>query len=93
VAKIELLSSDGDPLRRAFAPVTGLPAWNVRKGHGSFLTLEFGKPHLVVRQPIVAAPEASDEVRTALRHRSVYPHGEWHLWIYWPCSDGRMDDP
>ena len=79
---IGLVSSDGDPLRRAFASVTGLPAWKVRKGHGSFLTMEFGKPHLVVREPIVAAPEASDEMRTALRRRRVYPRGEWHLWIY-----------
>ena len=67
---------------RLFKPLYGQPCWGVRPGIRPTLTLEFGKPHLVVRQPIVASPEATDEVRTALRRRRVYPHGEWHLWIY-----------
>src|SRR5215213_6024148 len=73
---------DGDPLRRAFAPLIGLAAWSVRIGHGSFLTLEFGTPHLSVREPIVAKPGASEKVRKALARRRVRPVGEWHLWIY-----------
>jgi hypothetical protein len=80
-------SSDDDPLRRAFTPVIGLPAWNVRKGHGSFLTLELGPPHLVVREPIVTSPGADEAVRAALRRRRVHPRGAWHLWIY--CCQWR----
>jgi hypothetical protein len=32
--------------------ILGKPCWNVKRGHGSFLTLEFGQPHLVVWEPL-----------------------------------------
>jgi hypothetical protein len=35
-------NSDG-PIQSAFASVVGLPAWSVRRGYGSFVTLEFGE--------------------------------------------------
>jgi hypothetical protein len=73
---------NADQLRRAFAPLAGLPAWFVRKGQGSFLTLEFGAPNLAIREPIVASPDASERVRARLARRQVVPRGEWHLWIY-----------
>jgi len=78
----ELLTGDTDPLQRAFASVIGLPAWFVRKGYGSFLTLEFGTPHLRIREPIVASPGAGARIRAVLQRRKVTPHGDWHLWIY-----------
>jgi hypothetical protein len=79
---------EAEPLHRAFAPLIGLPAWSVRKGHGSFLTLEFGPPRLEVREPIMASPDASDRVRARLARRQVIPRGEWHLWIY--CCHWRV---
>ena len=81
------VENDGDPLRRAFAPLIGLAAWSVRKGHGSFLTLEFGAPHLEIREPIVARHSTSERVRKSLARRRVRPAGEWHLWIY--CCNWR----
>jgi hypothetical protein len=75
------LGRDSDPLRRAFAPLIGLPAWLVRKGYGSFLTLEFGQPHLRVREPIVADLTSSDTVRKSLARRRVRVRGDWHLLI------------
>jgi hypothetical protein len=80
----EASGRDDDPLCRTFAPLIGLPAWCVRKGYGNCLTLEFGGPHLAIREPIVASPGASERVRAALRRRTVIPHGDWHLWI-WCC--------
>lgn len=59
----------------------GRPCWNVKPGHGSFLTLEFGRPHLEVREPIVATKGGSLKVRKALARRNVFVHGEWHLRI------------
>jgi len=66
-------------LEEAFDGLLGVPSWNVKQGHGSFLTFEFGQPSLVI-----------DEVRhhetyptfPATRSRLVTPRGEWHLWIY-----------
>ena len=57
----------------AFEPILGCPAWQVKKGYGSFLTLEFGEPSLVIDEP--------REPRRP-RNRIVTIRGDWHLWIY-----------
>jgi hypothetical protein len=67
---------------RTFAKLYGKPCWGVKQGHGSFLTIEFGKPHLEIREPIVARAGASKKVRAGLARRGAYVVGEWHLWIY-----------
>jgi hypothetical protein len=50
--------------------------------------LEFGMPHLDVREPTVASKDASARVRRALSRRSIFVHGEWLLWIY--CCDWEV---
>jgi len=57
----------------AFAPIFGRPAWQVKQGHGSFLTLEFGEPRLEIDEP---------KERRGRRYRIVTIRGDWHLWIY-----------
>jgi hypothetical protein len=68
-----------------FSKIYGKPCWGVKQGHASFLTFEFGKPHIVIREPIVASKNASSKVRESLARRRVYSRGQWHLWIY--CCD------
>ena len=69
------------PLPSVFSPILGMPSWGVAKGYGSSVTMEFGEPQLVVRDPtmrqlrIEGAPS-----RTWIREANV--HGQWHLWIY-----------
>ena len=75
------MGGDDDPLQRAFAPLIGLPAWSVQKGQGSFLTMEFGQPHLLIREPTVSQSQY-ERVRARMAQRMVKPVGEWHLWIY-----------
>jgi hypothetical protein len=65
-----------------FQPIYGKPAWQVQQGYGSFLTFEFGEPHLQIREPKQASESVSSKVRKHLAKRSVYLHGDWHLWIY-----------
>jgi hypothetical protein len=72
----------------AFRKLYGKPCWGVKQGIGSFLTFEFGKPHLVIREPIVASPGASKKVREGLARRGANVHGDWHLWIY--CCDWEV---
>jgi len=85
-----------DPIGSVFAPVIGLPAWRVQKGHGSFLTFEFGTPHLYIREPREPIAELSTQdspMRRQLRRRLVVPHGDWHLWIqccHWRCSENGI---
>ena len=55
--------------------------WNVRRGHGSFLTMEFGSPHLHVREPAPTSAANFTNVHDLLRHRRVSIVGDWHLWI------------
>lgn len=71
-----------------FAPIYGKPSWQVRQGFGSFLTFEFGEPHLVIREPIHASSDATAKTRKHLAQRQVTIHGDWHLWLY--LSDWRI---
>lgn len=64
-----------------FKKLYGIPSWNVHRGYGSFLTLEFGEPHLRIREPIVSNA-SSKRVRDRFARRLVTVRGDWHLWIY-----------
>ena len=77
-------------LERSFRKLYGMPCWNVKQGYGSFLTLEFGEPHLVVREPRTPTRKTSKRVRESLARRLVYLRGDWHLWIY--CCDWAIYD-
>lgn len=65
-------------IEKSFEQLKTLPCWGVKQGHGSFLTLEFGQPHLDII-----------ESKTRKRRR-ITVHGDWHLWIYccyWVIKD------
>lgn len=66
-------------LNQLFSGLIAVPSWNVKKGHGSFVTFEFGSPSIEISpvRPIKATPEFP-----ASQERTVAVHGEWHLWIY-----------
>lgn len=70
------------------SPLLGMPCWGVKRGQGSFLTLEFGAPSVSVREPITSE-SGSAKVRRALARRHVVVHGAWHLWIY--CCEWRVE--
>ncbi len=88
---MQVLSQDGHvhPIKSAFDPLFGSPSWSVRKGHGSFVTMEFGDPELTIeeeRQRVLRIDGV--EPRTVMaRHTMV--HGAWHLWIY--CCLWRLE--
>lgn len=65
----------------AFLPIIGQLVWSVRRSHGTFLTMEFGSPHLSVREPIAVPSDASSGVRRNLAKRRVSIVGDWHFWI------------
>jgi hypothetical protein len=64
------------PLTQFIAPMLDLPAWDVKQGHGSFLTFQFGQPHLDIA-----------EHRSGKR-RSAHVRGQWQVWIY--CCAWRV---
>ncbi|MGV3722671.1 MAG: hypothetical protein ACO1SX_17350 [Actinomycetota bacterium] len=81
-------------IESSFQALYGLPCWNAKSGYGSFLTMEFGAPHLEIREPREPKPDASDAVRRFFEKRHVVVHGEWHLWIYccewWVYTGDRL---
>jgi len=78
-----------DPIfEKVFRKIYGLPAWRVAPGWGSFLTFEFGEPHLDIREPTTAKGNVSEKVRKLLAARRVMIKGDWHLWIN--CCDWKV---
>jgi hypothetical protein len=65
-----------------FQPIYGELCWQVEQGYASFLTLEFGEPHLRVTEPRQPSKEASEKLRKRWARRHVFVYGKWHLWIY-----------
>ncbi len=70
-----------DVITTAFSPVIGLPCWGAVRVHGSIVSLEFGIPHLIVREPRVSTA-ASVQVRQRAAERLVKPVGEWNLTVF-----------
>lgn len=64
-----------------FTPLVGELAWHVRRGVGTFLTMEFGAPHLRTREPIGPRDISEPRVVRRLKNRLVHIVGDWHLWI------------
>ena len=71
-----------NPIEATFSPLYGLPCWNVKPGHGSFLTLDFGEPRLEFREPREAEHSRSLKIKNLYARRLVTLHGDWHLWVY-----------
>lgn len=69
-------------IARLFKSLARLPCWGLVVGGATSLRLEFGEPHLVIREPIEPRPGVPPRARAVLRRRNVRPVGEWHLWIY-----------
>lgn len=70
-----------EQIKHLFAPLVGQLVWQVRRGVGTFLTLEFGMPHLSIREPIVPSSDSPPRVRRNLMRRGVFVTGDWHLWV------------
>jgi len=64
-----------------FAPLIGEMVWNAAGGFGTFLTFEFGEPHLSVLEPITPKHRYNARVERAMRRRRVTVKGDLHLFI------------
>jgi hypothetical protein len=90
-----LLACTMEQIQKFFTSFIGQMVWQVRRGHGSFLTMEFGAPHLSVREPIVPNPDTCGSVRRNLQRRHVDITGDWHFWVQYgewrlPTDDGAL---
>jgi hypothetical protein len=55
--------------------------WSVRRGVGTFLTMQFGEPHRLVREPIQARGNADAVVGRTLGRRLISIKGDVSLFI------------
>jgi hypothetical protein len=69
----------GNTVEAVFAPFLGQMVWQVRADEHSCVMMEFGAPHLEVREPRVAKPGRSPKVARLLARRTVGVLGDWHL--------------
>lgn len=68
--------------------LSGLPCWDVRCGYGSFVTFNFGQPHLDVREP---SPKSKS---SHFHRRRVTVCGDHDLWIEqceWRITEGEEE--
>ena len=75
---------------QSFKQLLGKPCWGVKRGWGSFLTIEFGQPHLELLEPRETT-STSKKVQAAAARRLAYVRGDWHLWVYC-CQWGVFND-
>lgn len=61
--------------------LVGQFVWSVRRGVGTFLTMQFGEPHRVVREPIQASEDVSAASRRSLGRRLISIKGDASLFI------------
>ena len=67
-------------LKELLQQVVGELVWAAKRGHGTFITMEFGSPHMVVREPIKSTSTMPRVVRhLARRHVSIL--GEFSLFV------------
>lgn len=80
-------------LENVLEPLMGLHMWSIRRGHGTFIMLDFGEPWLSIREPI--KPKANeDKVIKMLKRRRVSVVGRYQLWIYeaiWNVFAGNLN--
>jgi hypothetical protein len=68
-------------VQEAFHPIIGKPAWQVKCGHGSFITLEFGDPELEILEPKMVEFSESEKIKKEFSKRRIYIKGQWQLWL------------
>lgn len=69
------------PIADLMLPAVGKACWLVKRGHGSFVTMEFGEPQVQVSGPYLRRVFIEGAPERSLR-RSAFVRGDWHLWIY-----------
>jgi hypothetical protein len=67
-------------IRELLRQIVGELVWGGTRGHGTVIFLEFGAPHLVVREPIKSKSTMSRVVRHMARRR-VSIRGDFSLFI------------
>lgn len=66
---------DQERLSQYFSPLSELPCWNATAEYGSWIRLQFGTPHLNIREGNPAS------TINGMKRRAVFVAGDFELWI------------
>lgn len=85
-----------DRLLDLWRPLIGQMAWGIGRGHGSVFHVEFGAPHIIVREPIVPVHSTGAKAQRLLRQRHVRVTGDCSFWVMYGdwnlrTHDGALD--
>ena len=69
-------------LDRVLRTIYKVPCWGACQGYGTMLMLEFGEPHLAIREPFVPRASASRKLLRLYSRRLVTVAGDWRLTIF-----------
>lgn len=75
-------------IQDSFAEIYGKPCWGLKYDSQTNLSLNFGEPHLEIREPFQAKSKSRDIIEL-FAHRQVKVKGEYWLWLficYWRLS-------
>ena len=72
-------------IQHYFEPLKNEPCWGVQRGYGDVLKLEFGRPHLEIREPRESRRKMSARLQALNARRHVWVKGRWSLWT-WHCD-------
>ena len=76
--------AEASKVQELLLQMKGELVWFVRLSADNVLMMNFGSPHLRVREPNPHNPKNSQEVIDALERRIVTPSGRWRLAIWQP---------
>jgi hypothetical protein len=71
----------GMTVKDVFAPLVGQMVWNAAGGSATFLTFEFGEPHLSVRDPVKPKHDVGARVERLMLRRRVTVKGDLRLFV------------
>lgn len=75
------MTSENATTETALSQLVGQMAWQVRADEHGCVMMEFGAPHLDIRQPMPAKTGSSPALERLRARRVVTVLGDWHLWI------------
>jgi len=74
-------AAEATKVLKALLKMKGELVWFVRLSADNVLRMDFGSPHLKIREPHPHASGSNQAVIDALERRIVMPRGKWHLFI------------
>jgi hypothetical protein len=79
---MQSLPNDPANITDACQAIIGQPVWGIHQGHGTALFVEFGDPHLIVREPYKTPSNTSEKMKRRAAQRQITLSGRWSFLVF-----------